>query len=61
MGPSAAGTRFPDTASDPGCLRQLPMPASTNTGVAYFPTLSDAGTAVGAIIGAGIVPGHSCG
>src|SRR5215213_5650435 len=34
----------------------LPMPASTNTGVAYFPTLSDAGTAVGAIIGAGIVP-----
>jgi hypothetical protein len=37
------------------------MPASTNTGVAHFPTLSDAGTAVGAIIGAGIVPGHSCG
>ena len=34
----------------------LPMPASTNTGVAYFPTLSDAGRAVDAIIGDGIVP-----
>ena len=34
----------------------LPMPASTNTGVAYFPTLADAGRAVSAVIGAGIVP-----
>jgi glycolate oxidase len=34
----------------------LPMPATTNTGVAYFPTLADAGRAVGAIIGDGIVP-----
>ena len=34
----------------------LPMPATTNTGVAYFPSLSDAGRAVAAVIGAGIVP-----
>jgi glycolate oxidase len=34
----------------------LPMPASSNTGVAYFPTLADAGRAVGAVIGDGIVP-----
>jgi glycolate oxidase len=34
----------------------LPMPATTNTGVAYFPTLSDAGRAVTAVIGDGIVP-----
>jgi glycolate oxidase len=34
----------------------LPMPASSNTGVAYFPTLADAGRAVDAIIGHGIVP-----
>jgi glycolate oxidase len=34
----------------------LPMPASSNTGVAYFPTLADAGRAVDAIIGDGIVP-----
>ena len=34
----------------------LPMPASTNTGVAYFPTLADAGRAVDAILGHGIVP-----
>jgi glycolate oxidase len=34
----------------------LPMPATTNTGVAYFPTLADAGRAVGAVIGDGIVP-----
>jgi glycolate dehydrogenase FAD-linked subunit len=34
----------------------LPMPATSNTGVAYFPTLSDAGRAVDAIIGHGIVP-----
>ncbi len=34
----------------------LPMPATTGTGVAYFPTLADAGRAVTAIIGAGIVP-----
>ena len=30
----------------------LPMPASSNTGVAYFPTLADAGQAVSNIIGA---------
>jgi glycolate oxidase len=34
----------------------LPMPATTNTGVAYFPSLADAGRAVTAVIGAGIVP-----
>ena len=34
----------------------LPMPASTIIGVAYFPTLADAGRAVGAVIGDGIVP-----
>lgn len=34
----------------------LPMPATTNTGVAYFPSLSAAGRAVTAVIGAGIVP-----
>jgi glycolate oxidase len=34
----------------------LPMPAVTNTGVAYFSTLADAGRAVSAIIGDGIVP-----
>jgi glycolate oxidase len=34
----------------------LPMPATTNTGVAYFATLADAGRAVDAIIGDGIVP-----
>ncbi len=34
----------------------LPMPATTNTGVAYFPSLSDAGRAVTAVIGDGIVP-----
>jgi glycolate oxidase len=34
----------------------LPMPAVTNTGVAYFPTLADAGRAVSGIIGDGIVP-----
>ena len=34
----------------------LPMPASTNTGVAYFATLADAGRAVAAVIGDGIVP-----
>ena len=34
----------------------LPMPATTNTGVAYFSTLADAGRAVDAIIGDGIVP-----
>ena len=34
----------------------LPMPATSNTGVAYFPTLADAGRAVDAIIGHGIVP-----
>src|SRR6185312_9805294 len=33
-----------------------PMPASSNTGVAYFPTLADAGTSVSAVIGHGIVP-----
>lgn len=34
----------------------LPMPAVTNTGVAYFHTLADAGRAVRGIIGDGIVP-----
>jgi glycolate oxidase len=34
----------------------LPMPATTNTGVAYFRSLADAGRAVAAIIGDGIVP-----
>ncbi len=34
----------------------LPMPATTNTGVAYFPSLADAGRAVTAVIGDGIVP-----
>lgn len=34
----------------------LPMPAVTNTGVAYFSTLADAGRAVSAIICDGIVP-----
>ncbi len=34
----------------------LPMPATTNTGLAYFPTLSDAGRAVTAVIADGIVP-----
>lgn len=34
----------------------LPMPATTNTGVAYFTSLADAGRAVTAVIGAGIVP-----
>ncbi len=34
----------------------LPMPATTNTGVAYFGSLADAGRAVDAIIGDGIVP-----
>ena len=34
----------------------LPMPATSNTGVAYFSTLADAGRAVDAIIGHGIVP-----
>jgi len=34
----------------------LPMPAVTNTGVAYFRTLADAGRAVSGIIGDGIVP-----
>src|SRR5919107_1550632 len=34
----------------------LPMPAATNTGVAYFGSLAEAGRAVDAIIGDGIVP-----
>jgi glycolate oxidase len=34
----------------------LPMPASTNTGLAYFATLADAGRAVAAVIADGIVP-----
>ena len=34
----------------------LPMPATTNTGVAYFPSLADAGRAVTAVISDGIVP-----
>ncbi|MGE3288633.1 MAG: FAD-binding oxidoreductase [Pseudonocardia sp.] len=34
----------------------LPMPATTGTGVAYFGGLADAGRAVSAIIGDGIVP-----
>jgi glycolate oxidase len=37
-------------------LALLPMPATTNTGVAYFPTLADAGRAVTAVIRDGIVP-----
>jgi glycolate oxidase len=34
----------------------LPMPATTNTGLAYFPSLADAGRAVAAVIRDGIVP-----
>jgi glycolate oxidase len=34
----------------------LPMPATTNTGVAYFPSLADAGRAVSGVLSAGIVP-----
>ncbi|MGK5683822.1 FAD-binding oxidoreductase [Actinoplanes sp. URMC 104] len=34
----------------------LPMPAATNTGLAYFPTLAAAGRAVNAVIADGIVP-----
>jgi glycolate dehydrogenase FAD-linked subunit len=34
----------------------LPMPAATNTGVAYFASLADAGRAVTAVISDGIVP-----
>jgi glycolate oxidase len=34
----------------------LPMPATTNTGLAYFVTLADAGRAVAAVIADGIVP-----
>jgi glycolate oxidase len=34
----------------------LPMPATTNTGLAYFPGLADAGRAVAAVIADGIVP-----
>jgi glycolate oxidase len=34
----------------------LPMPAATNTGLAYFPTLADAGRTVAAVIADGIVP-----
>jgi len=37
-------------------LALLPMPASTNTGVAYFAALADAGRAVAAVIADGIVP-----
>jgi glycolate oxidase len=34
----------------------LPAPASGNTGVAYFASLADAGRAVAAVIGGGLVP-----
>ena len=34
----------------------LPMPATSGTGVAYFDSLSDAGQAVGRILGSGILP-----
>ncbi|MEU5948856.1 FAD-linked oxidase C-terminal domain-containing protein [Micromonospora sp. NPDC047465] len=34
----------------------LPAPASSNTGVAYFPTLAEAGEAVARVIRAGVVP-----
>ncbi|MFP5348143.1 MAG: FAD-linked oxidase C-terminal domain-containing protein, partial [Actinomycetes bacterium] len=34
----------------------LPMPATSATGVAYFPTLADAGRAVAAILADGVVP-----
>ncbi|WP_410808955.1 FAD-binding oxidoreductase [Micromonospora sp. 067-2] len=34
----------------------LPAPESTNTGLAYFRTLADAGTAVAAVIRAGVLP-----
>jgi glycolate oxidase len=34
----------------------LPMPETTNTGLAYFPALADAGRAVAAVIADGIVP-----
>jgi len=37
-------------------LALLPMPATTNTGLAYFPTLADAGRAVTAVIADGILP-----
>lgn len=34
----------------------LPAPATARTGVAYFPTLADAGNAVSGVLAAGIVP-----
>ena len=37
-------------------LALLPMPATASTGVAYFPTLSDASRAVTRILGSGVVP-----
>jgi glycolate oxidase len=37
-------------------LALLPAPAASRTGVAYFPTLADAGRAVTGVIAAGVVP-----
>jgi glycolate oxidase len=37
-------------------LALLPMPATASTGVAYFPSLSEAGRAVTRILGDGVVP-----
>ncbi len=37
-------------------LALLPMPSTARTGVAYFSSLSDAGRAVTAVLGAGVVP-----
>jgi glycolate oxidase len=37
-------------------LALLPLPSAASTGVAYFPSLADAGRAVTRILGAGVVP-----
>ncbi len=37
-------------------VAMVPMPATTGTGVAYFPTLGDAGRAVARVIADGVVP-----
>ena len=38
------------------CVRLLPLPPAVRVLLAFFPTTEDAGNAVGAIIGAGIIP-----
>ena len=38
------------------CVRLLPLPPAIRVLLAFFPTTEDAGNAVGAIIGAGIIP-----